>query len=129
MKELKTRSSSQATLSRCSPTSARYRITREVRRPGTYQLLAGEQLRDLVESYAEGFTEIAHRRLTVERLVGVASGQIGETFFVNVIDSYPEDLLLQDLDEVAVPSQVDRLPVVLSSRGQSDAACRLRQQK
>lgn len=42
-----------------------------VRRPGTYELLEGEQIQDLINVYAEGYTDYANKNeLTLNRFIG-----------------------------------------------------------
>ena len=42
-----------------------------VRRPGTYELLEGEQIQDLINVYAEGYTDYANKNeLTLSRFIG-----------------------------------------------------------
>jgi protein involved in polysaccharide export with SLBB domain len=49
-------------------------INGEVEHPGAYQLLAGENLKDLIETYARGFTPLSDKeRIDLVRFVGSAS--------------------------------------------------------
>jgi polysaccharide biosynthesis/export protein len=82
----------------------------EVRRPGVYQLLPSEGLRELVEGYGDGLTPKADAaRLKMVRLVG-GSSAIGEARLLD----YAKDaaLALQDSDAITVPPLQDNLPVV-----------------
>ena len=81
----------------------------EVRRPGTYQLISGEGLKDLIEVYGDGFSPKADpSRLVLVRLVNSRSG-IGETRVVDFnIDS---NLELLNADSITVPPLQDLLPV------------------
>ena len=60
------------------------RLAGEVRRPGTYQLLDGEELRDLIERYGEGLTAQADpSRVTITRQItgpGIAPRSIAVDF-------------------------------------------------
>ena len=52
----------------------RVRILGAVRRPGVYELLSGEQIQDLINIYAEGYTDEANKNeLLLKRFVGGAS--------------------------------------------------------
>jgi protein involved in polysaccharide export with SLBB domain len=73
-----------------------------VERPGTYQLLAGENLKDLIELYGSGFTPQADRtRLDLVRLVnsGNTAGRKISLTREDVEAGYP----LEDRDTVTVP--------------------------
>jgi polysaccharide export outer membrane protein len=84
-------------------------IAGEVRRPGKYQLLTGEELRDLVESFAGGLTSNAEiSRVRIDRV----SGEKVRTFFVNAKEGYASEVPIQDGDLVTVPGKTASLPVV-----------------
>lgn len=52
----------------------RVKILGAVRRPGVYELLSGEQIQDLINIYAEGYTDEANKNeLLLKRFVGGAS--------------------------------------------------------
>ncbi len=81
----------------------------EVRRPGTYQLLAGEGMKDLVERYADGFTEKANpTRIQVVRLLSAASA-VGEKLQFDY--KVAPDFSLNQYDSITVPAWQDLLPV------------------
>ena len=85
-------------------------IAGEVRRPGIYQLLPGERLKELVESYGDGWSPKADpSRLVLVRLVE-SSGGIGETRVVNYLTN--TNLELDNADSISVPPIQDLLPVV-----------------
>ena len=84
-------------------------VAGEVERPGTYQLLEGEDLEDLVRSYGGGFTKLADAaHLQITRW---GQGGAAETLYVNDA-SQPAHVELRDLDVVRVPSVEQRLQVV-----------------
>jgi len=84
----------------------------QVRRPGNYQLLSHEGLRELIEYYGDGFTIPADRsRVRVERLF-TDGKTIAESFVVDLSGSLPPEVELRDLDAVVVPVKTQRLPVV-----------------
>jgi protein involved in polysaccharide export with SLBB domain len=82
-----------------------------VERPGAYQLLAGENLRDLIETYAGGFTPVADKtRMELLRYGGSFSPG-GEK--IALTDSnVRENFVLRDNDEVTIPDARDWWPVV-----------------
>jgi protein involved in polysaccharide export with SLBB domain len=82
-----------------------------VERPGTYQLLPGEHLRDLVERYASNFTLTADpSRMELVRYLESTTDS-GDKLYLsgqNVEENYP----LRHLDVVTVPSITDLTPVM-----------------
>jgi len=85
-------------------------IQGEVRRPGTYQLLAGEGLKELIEIYADGFTEKANTsRISLLHYLSDNS-PVGEKLQFDYLKSPETKLRLYDL--VNVPSLQELLPVV-----------------
>ncbi|GHU53082.1 hypothetical protein FACS189496_4120 [Bacilli bacterium] len=61
---------------RILPAGRRVRITGEVFRPGTYELLPGEELENLVKNYADGFTLNADPgRIILSRISTEAAGE------------------------------------------------------
>jgi protein involved in polysaccharide export with SLBB domain len=99
-------------------------IQGEVKRPGTYQLLPGEGLKELVSVYADGFTEKANTsRLTLLHYLSESS-PVGEKMQFDYT-KFP-DMELRLYDVVTVPSLQELLPVAwfegavgLSSTGAS----------
>ncbi len=85
-------------------------IAGQVRRPGSYQLLKDENLKDLVEVYADGFMDKADReKLYLTRYVG-GSSALGQKLILGYADS--ESVALQASDSINVPALQDLLPVV-----------------
>ncbi len=85
-------------------------IQGEVKRPGTYQLLPGEGLKELVERYADGFTEKANlSRLTIVHYLSDAS-PVGEKAQFDYTKN--PNMPLRLYDEITVPSMQELLPVV-----------------
>ncbi len=99
-------------------------IQGEVRRPGTYQLLPGEGLKELIQVYADGFTEKANTsRLSLLHYLSESS-PVGEKLQFDYTKN--PDMVLRLYDVVTVPSLQELLPVVwfegavgLSSTGAS----------
>jgi protein involved in polysaccharide export with SLBB domain len=82
-----------------------------VERPGTYQLLPGEHLRELVERYASNLTPVADpSRMELVRLVGSATDS-GDKLYLST-GSIAENYPLRHLDAVVVPSVTDLTPVM-----------------
>jgi protein involved in polysaccharide export with SLBB domain len=92
-----------------SKADRRISIGGEVKRPGTYQLLPGENLRALVDRYAEGFLPSAMpehttitRRPTSERPQGEA----------RIVDASRADFPMSEGDTVSIAAREQFLPVV-----------------
>jgi protein involved in polysaccharide export with SLBB domain len=73
-----------------------------VERPGAYQLLAGENLKDLIVSYARGITPLGDKtRMELVRYVG-ASSAFGDT--ISLVESNIEqNFALQNYDSITIP--------------------------
>ena len=85
-------------------------IQGEVKRPGTYQLLKGEGLKELVEYYADGFTEKANpSRVSLVRY-SQANNPVGEKQQFDFADN--KNLVLNSYDVVTVPAMQELLPVL-----------------
>jgi len=82
-----------------------------VERPGTYQLLPGENIKELVDYYGNGFLQIADTS-RMELMRYVESGhESGDKIFLSKTDienNYP----LQHLDSLYVPDITDLNPVM-----------------
>jgi polysaccharide export outer membrane protein len=90
-------------------TDRRVVVQGEVFRPGTYELLPGEELEKLIHIYADGFTTLADTakiRITRYDTEGVIGGEI---FY---LDESKTVFPLKDYDEVFVPTKKELLPVV-----------------
>jgi len=75
----------------------------EVERSGTYQLLAGENLRDLVRLYGNGFTPLADlSRITLTRFVG--SGEISGDIILLSEGDIDGNFALEHMDIVTIPN-------------------------
>lgn len=86
-------------------------ISGAVERPGLYQLLTGEHLKELVEQYGGGFTPIADSsRIEMIRYVGAVSGS-GDKIRLTQ-ESVAEDYELKHYDEVIVPDIASMRPVI-----------------
>jgi protein involved in polysaccharide export with SLBB domain len=86
-----------------------------VERPGAYQLLEGENLKDLVDSYGNGFTALADKTRMV--LVRYNSGESisGDRIILKEKD-YLEDIALYDLDNIFIPPITALRPALTVNR-------------
>jgi polysaccharide export outer membrane protein len=87
----------------------------EVARPGTYQLLRGEGLNELLTRFAGGFTALSDAsRIRVLRIVAADNkdDKDGLAFYLDAGSSRFREFEPGNLDEVYVPSKKDSLPVV-----------------
>lgn len=85
-------------------------LSGQVRKPGTYQLLPGENLADLIDAYGEGLTVNGDPREVRITRFKVGEQELSRVEFVNATVT-PEFRLL-DQDRVSVPNRDDFLPVV-----------------
>jgi protein involved in polysaccharide export with SLBB domain len=93
----------------------RVTVSGAVERPGTYQLLQGENLKDLVDSYGNGFTAVADKtRMT---LVRYNSGESisGDRVILKEKD-YLDNIVLYDLDSISIPAITAFRPVKTINR-------------
>jgi protein involved in polysaccharide export with SLBB domain len=82
-----------------------------VERPGTYQILDGENLSELVKRYGNGLTPLADTsRIELIRYVEGGSDS-GEKFFLGGKD-IEDNLTLNNLDAVYIPFITDLMPVM-----------------
>ena len=82
-----------------------------VERPGSYKLLAGEHLRELIERYGSNLTALADpSRMELVRHVGSATDS-GDKLYLSAL-SMAENFPLRDLDVVTVPSITELMPVM-----------------
>lgn len=80
-----------------------------VRRPGTYDLLPGDDLHELIEHYGDGFLEEADTgRITITRLVGT-DDELGQSLYVSCGGEVPVGLMHRDV--VTVASRAEMRPV------------------
>lgn len=86
-------------------------ISGEVRRPGTYQLLDGEHLQQLIEGYGDGFTR-ASLQSRVELVHADPSSGRRRISYLDFTRGVPAGASLEDGDAVTVPSIAQLVPVV-----------------
>ncbi|MDR2484674.1 MAG: SLBB domain-containing protein [Treponema sp.] len=86
-----------------------------VERPGTYQLLPGENLKQLIEVYANGFTALADKtRIAMTRYVD--STEISGDRILLSEQDVKDNYKLQNYDSISIPSISDARPVVPVNR-------------
>jgi len=86
-------------------------VTGEVERPGTYQLLDGENINELIEFYGSGFTPVADKtRLEMVRLIN-SEDVAGDKIFLSEKD-LASNYVLENYDEVIVPVITQLQPVM-----------------
>jgi len=90
-------------------------IDGEVKRKGLYQLLDGENLKNLIEVYADGFTPLADiTRIEMTRMVNSVEIAGDKIFLSN--DDVVNNYVLEHLDSIFIPSVV-KLQSVLFVEG------------
>jgi protein involved in polysaccharide export with SLBB domain len=81
-----------------------------VERPGVYQLLADENLKDLIERYARGFTPLADKtRMELVRYEGEASS--GKKIFLKD-SNIRENFVLKNYDVITIPDASEWWPII-----------------
>jgi protein involved in polysaccharide export with SLBB domain len=86
-------------------------INGAVERPGTYQLLDGENISELIEIYGSGFTPIADKtRLEMVRLLN-SKDVAGDKVFLTEGD-LADNFVLEHYDEITVPVITQLQPVM-----------------
>ncbi|MCF7916114.1 MAG: SLBB domain-containing protein, partial [Spirochaetaceae bacterium] len=85
----------------------------EVYRNGSYQLLPGEQLTEIVERYADGLTATALPTEVRITRTGDSPRQDSSSLYVDLTDAEQrENISLTDGDRVVIPSKMQYRPVV-----------------
>jgi protein involved in polysaccharide export with SLBB domain len=89
----------------------RITIAGAVRRPGTYDLMPEENLRDLIEVYGDGFTPLAEAaRIALTRFVN-SQDRVGNKMYLTQ-EAVERNFPLENYDLVEVPSTTSERPVV-----------------
>jgi protein involved in polysaccharide export with SLBB domain len=99
------------------PYERQIKVSGEVFKPGIYQLREKEELNELIQLYAKGFTALSDtERLQIQRSnpedTSSAGTKAGETYYLNALLTELESFTLRDGDEVYIPSQKEKLPIV-----------------
>jgi len=90
-------------------------ISGAVRRPGTYELMPDENLKELIEVYGDGITPLADMsRVSLRRFVEVSevSGEITLLSEQDIAGNYP----LRHLDSITIPDITDLRPAIRVNR-------------
>jgi protein involved in polysaccharide export with SLBB domain len=77
-------------------------ISGAVERPGTYQLIAGENLKELIDRYGNGFTAAADKSRMVLVRYNFSPSISGDRIPIQESD-YLDNYTLFDLDTITVP--------------------------
>jgi len=86
-------------------------VSGEIQRPGTYQLLSGEQLEDVIVKYGNGFTAWADAsRLELYQYNPIE--KIEEVKYLDVTEDFYRTITLKNGDSVFVPSDIELLPII-----------------
>lgn len=88
-------------------------ISGSVERPGTYELMKGENLKELIEYYGNGLTELADtRRIELTRFLETKEGnESGEKIYLNQ-DDFNANYPLECFDVITVYSYKSLKPVM-----------------
>jgi protein involved in polysaccharide export with SLBB domain len=80
-----------------------------VERPGVYQLLSNENLKELITNYACGLTPLADKtRMELVRYEGVSA--FGEKIFLSE-SNIKENFALRNYDSITIPDASEWWPV------------------
>lgn len=89
----------------------RVTINEQVQRPGTYQLLPNENLKELIEIYGDGLTPLADlSRMELERLVN-SDDVTGNLMFLSE-RCFEENIALEHFDIITIPSILQMRSVI-----------------
>jgi protein involved in polysaccharide export with SLBB domain len=93
----------------------RVTINGSVERPGGYQILPGENLKDVIETYGNGFTPLADKtRMELVRYLGSDSIS-GDRMLLKESD-VDANYILRNYDVITIPSIADTRPVATVDR-------------
>ncbi|MBQ7159312.1 MAG: SLBB domain-containing protein [Treponema sp.] len=81
-------------------------IAGAVERPGSYELLPGENLKTLIETYGNGLTEYADTSRVVLRRINNSSDKAGDTIYL-AKDVVEKDYALENAVAVTIPSRIE----------------------
>ncbi|MDR2094353.1 MAG: SLBB domain-containing protein, partial [Treponema sp.] len=93
----------------------RVMVSGAVERPGAYQLLGGENLKELVDGYGNGFTAVADKTRMVLVRYNAGESVSGDRVLLKEKD-YLDDIPLFDLDSITVPDITDLRPAMTVNR-------------
>ena len=81
-------------------------ISGAVERPGTYELLEGENLKDLVEEYGNGLSEYASTDNIILQRKNNSTNQSGDTVYLSKKD-ITANTTLENADVITIPSRME----------------------
>ena len=87
-------------------------ISGEVRRPGTYQLLSGESLKDLIDLYGDGLTPYGDKSRIAMTRIDSNGLNIENVKYFDLNKTNPADVGIENLDKVKIASKKDQLSMV-----------------
>jgi polysaccharide export outer membrane protein len=87
------------------------RVDGEVERPGSYQLLRGENLEKAIMSYGSGPTATADLS-RVELCQYDPAKKIEEMKYIDLSERFDEEIVLRSGDSIYVPSKIELLPII-----------------
>ena len=94
-----------------SKSSRQVTVNGEVERPGSYQLLWGENLEKAIMSYGSGPTVMADLS-RVELRQSDPKKKIDEIKYVDISGGYDSTIVLRNGDTIYVPSRTELLPII-----------------
>lgn len=94
-------------------------VSGSVERPGLYELLEGENLKDLVEYYGGGLTDFADTD-RIELVRHTLDGNVTNTMYLTG-KNINENFLLENYDKIYISSENDLLPVMFIEGALKDA--------
>ncbi len=103
-------------------------VSGQVRRPGTYQLLPGERLKELIEYYGDGFTETDDpRNIELTRLSDIGTDVAMKQYVDYEDEKARNGTEIKPFDAVMVSRKLKMLPIVFfeGAIGQSAEGVRL----
>ena len=86
-------------------------ISGAVERPGTYELLKGENLKDLIEKYGKGLSEYASTDNIILQRKNNSINQSGDTIYLSQAD-ITANAVLENADVITIPSRVEMYEVM-----------------
>jgi polysaccharide export outer membrane protein len=87
------------------------KVSGEVKRPGSYQILSGENMENLITDYCDGFTAVAD--LSRVEFYRYKPGQNREEVtYLDVTEGFDREVTLASGDAIFVPSNTELLPIV-----------------
>jgi protein involved in polysaccharide export with SLBB domain len=93
----------------------RVAVSGAVERPGVYELMPEENLKDLIDVYGDGLTAVADKTRMVLVRYNSAESISGDRILLKEKD-YLDGFVLYDLDSISIPPITERRPVMTVNR-------------